>query len=50
MIDTARAHQIPPTQFQTTTFRNIDMRRHPLLRDAVHRGFMGLCDTVLTQR
>ena len=43
------AHQIPPTQFRSTTFRNIDVRRRVLVNDRVNPGFRRVCDTVLTQ-
>src|SRR5262245_50813299 len=46
----ADAQQNPPTQFRSTTSRNIDIRRRVLVNHRVDRGFQGVCDTVLTQR
>ena len=46
----ADAHQIPPTQFRINNFRNIDACQRVPVTDALHQGFRGVCDTVLTQR
>ena len=51
MIPFARAdaHQIPPTQFRSTTSRNNDLLQRIPVNDGVAPGFRGVCDTVLTQ-
>src|SRR4051812_416634 len=45
----ADAHQILPTHFPINNFRNTDLLRHVPVTDALHQGFRGVCDTVLTQ-
>ena len=45
----ADAHQIPPTQFPSTTFRNSDVRRRVPVNHGVDQAFRGVSDTVLTQ-
>ena len=40
----ADAHEIPPTQFRSNNFRNIDTRRRVPVR---HRGRLHLCGRVL---
>ena len=45
----ADAHDIPPTQFRINNFRDIAMLRCVPVNDALHQGFRGVCDTVLTQ-
>src|SRR5262245_46428378 len=50
LLARADAHEIPPTHSRSTTSPNIDTRRHVFVNHGVHRGFEGVCDTVLTQR
>jgi hypothetical protein len=47
-LDAYRA-SIPPTHFRINNFRNIDARSRIPVTDALHQGFTGVCDTVLTQ-
>ena len=46
----ADAHQILPTHSPINNFRNSDLLRHIPVTDALHQGFRGVCDTVLTQK
>jgi len=45
----ADVHQIPPTQFRSTTSRKNDLHQRIPVTDGVALGFRGVCDTVLTQ-
>jgi hypothetical protein len=46
----ADAHQIVRTHFPINNFRCNNLRRYVPVNDALHQGFRGVCDTVLTQR
>src|SRR6476619_3241816 len=45
----SNAQEHAPTQFPSTTSRNNDVLHDAPVSDGVHRGFRGVCDTVLTQ-
>jgi hypothetical protein len=45
----ADAHQIPPAHVGSISSRYNEVLRDAPVSDVVHRGFRGVCDTVLTQ-
>jgi hypothetical protein len=45
----ADAHPFLPTHSPIKKFRDNNARRHVPVNDALHQGFRGVCDTVLTQ-
>ena len=45
----ADAHHIPPTHVGSISSHYNDLLRDAPASDDVHRGFLGVCDTVLTQ-
>src|SRR6516165_5411447 len=46
----ADAHRIPPTHVRSISSRYNEVPRDAPVSEDVHRGFRGVCDTVLTQK
>jgi hypothetical protein len=45
----ADAYEIPPTHVRSSSSRYNEVLHDAAVSDVVHRGFRGVCDTVLTQ-